>query len=459
MHPFMMSQLKPGSHIHMIGIGGISMSALAHMLIDCGYSVSGSDVRTSNLTNSLSAQGASIYIGQCADNIDNPDLVCYTAAISETNPELVKARSLKIPVIERAELLGALMESYKYPIAVAGTHGKTTTTSMLSLVLMAAGTDPTILVGGELPQIGGNFRIGKKDYLAFEACEYVESFLHFKPFLSIITNVEEDHLDYFSNINHIISSFQKFASLTSPNGCIIVCSDDKNVCKVVQNVDKKVISYGLSDKKADYTAENITTDQNGLSSFTVCHNGKPLTEIALNVTGRHNILNALAVTAAAEFLGLSMEAVKSGLREFYGTKRRFEHIGRINGCDIVDDYAHHPTEIRATLNAAKSMNYNEIWTVFQPHTYSRTKSLLSDFAEALTLPNHVLIADVYPARETYDGTIHSCDLAQKIPGSIYMNDMNAIVRYLKEHVKKGDLLITMGAGDVNKIAYQLKECE
>ena len=457
MQEFKMSQLKPGAHVHMIGIGGISMSALAHMLIDFGYRVSGSDAKASNLTDDLAAAGAVIQIGQHAENIEHPDLVCYTAAISEENPELVKARSLGVPVIERAELLGALMRLYEYPIAIAGTHGKTTTTSMMALVLLAAKTNPTILVGGELPQIGGNFRLGDKKYLPFEACEYVESFLHFHPFLSIITNVDEDHLDYFSDINHIISSFSKFASLTSPLGCNIVCSDDKNIRQVVQNVEKKVIFYGMEDPDADYTAENIVMDDSGCASFTVVSHGKKVVDLTMNVAGKHNILNALAVTAAAEFLGLPMEAVKEGIQAFGGTKRRFEKIGTVNGCDIIDDYAHHPTEIKATLDTAKSMGYQRVWTVFQPHTYSRTKHLLDEFAKVLSDSDKVMIADVYPAREQYDGTIHSCDLAAKIPGSIYMSDMYAIARYLKEHVKEGDLLITMGAGDVNKIAYALRE--
>ncbi len=457
MQEFRMSQLKPGAHVHMIGIGGISMSALAHMLMDFGFRISGSDAKVSNLTDDLAAAGAEIHIGQSAQNIKNPDLVCYTAAISPENPELMAARSLQIPVIERAELLGALMELYEYPIAIAGTHGKTTTTSMMALVLLAAKTDPTILVGGELAQIGGNFRLGSKEYLPFEACEYVESFLHFRPFLSIITNVEEDHLDYFSDINHIISSFEKFASLTSPHGCIIVCSDDECALRVVQNVEKKVITYGVKSKNADYTARNIHINKQGCASFTVFYQDNPLTEVQLSVAGEHNILNALAVTAAAMFLGLPLEAVRQGLAEFGGTKRRFEKVGTYGGCDLVDDYAHHPTEIRATLEAAKSMGYERIWTVFQPHTFSRTKHLLEDFAKVLPLSDKVMIADIYPARETYDGTIHSCDLASKIPGSIYMSDMYAIARYLRNNLQKGDLLITMGAGDVNKIAYALRE--
>lgn len=455
MPQFTISDLKPGASIHMIGIGGISMSALAHMLLDFGYKVSGSDANRSHLTDDLQKAGATIYIGQSAENIHQPDLVCYTAAISPTNPELQKARSLSVPVIERAELLGELMTLYRYPIAVAGTHGKTTTTSMLSLVLLEADTDPTILVGGELPQISGNFRLGSKDYLPFEACEYVESFLHFHPFLSIITNVEEDHLDYFSDINHIISSFRKFASLTSTFGCIIVCSDDKNACQVVQNTDKKVVFYGIQETNADYTVGNLVIDKSGYPHFTVMRHGEALVDLDMKVAGNHNIQNALAVTAAADFLGLSMDAVKRGLESFTGTKRRFEMLGKVNGCQIVDDYAHHPTEIRTTLESAKKMDYRETWVVFQPHTYTRTSSLLHEFAEVLPLADHVLIADIFPARETYDGTIHSCDLAALIPGSIYMSDMSAIARYLKEHIKVDDLLITMGAGNVNQIAYEL----
>ncbi|MBR5151902.1 MAG: UDP-N-acetylmuramate--L-alanine ligase [Clostridia bacterium] len=457
MQEFKMSHVQAGSHVHMIGIGGISMSALAHMLMEFGYRISGSDVKSSHLTDDLSAKGAEIFIGQKAENITNPDLVCYTAAISPENPELKKAHTLGVPVIERAELLGALMELYEYPIAIAGTHGKTTTTSMMALVLMEANTDPTILVGGELAQIGGNFRLGGKKYLPFEACEYVESFLHFRPFLSIITNVEEDHLDYFSDINHIISSFRKFASLIPPLGCNIVCYDDKNIRSVVQNVEKNVVSYGLTSPDADYTAKDITYSETGMPSFTVYKKGEPLVSVTMNVAGEHNILNALAVTAAADVLGLPMEAVSKGLNRFSGTKRRFEKVGTYRGCDLIDDYAHHPTEILATLQAAKAMGYRRIWTVFQPHTYSRTKHLLEEFARVLPLADKVMIADVYPARETYDGTIHSCDLAFRIPGAIYMSDTGAIVRYLREHLQEGDLMIAMGAGDINKVAYELAE--
>lgn len=455
MSDFSINQLPKDAKIHMIGIGGVSMSGIASMLIHFGYKVSGSDAKSSKVLEELMAKGAEIYIGQRAENITNPDLVCYTAAIQKDNPELVAAIDAKIPTIERAELLGELMTLYKYPLAVAGTHGKTTVTSMLSLVLLEAKTDPTILVGGELPQIGGNHRIGKRDYLSFEACEYVESFLHFNPFLSIITNVEEDHLDYFSGINHIISSFKKFASLTSPLGCIIVCSDDKYAQEVVQNVDKKVIKYGIKSEDAEISAKNLKFNDKGFGEFDIVKDGKFLLSVKLNVPGEHNVCNALAVTAAADFLGIGADAIKAGLEAFGGARRRFERIGSFGGCEVIDDYAHHPTEIKTTLEAARKMGKNRVWVVFQPHTYSRTKSLLDGFAEALTVADKVVICDIFPAREKDDGSIHSRDLADKIPDAVYIGDLDAAGEYLKENTEDGDMLITMGAGDVYKIGYKL----
>jgi len=455
MSDFSINQLPKDAKIHMIGIGGVSMSGIASMLIHFGYKVSGSDAKSSEVLEELMAKGAEIYIGQRAENITNPDLVCYTAAIQKDNPELVAAIDAKIPTIERAELLGELMTLYKYPLAVAGTHGKTTVTSMLSLVLLEAKTDPTILVGGELPQIGGNHRIGKRDYLSFEACEYVESFLHFNPFLSIITNVEEDHLDYFSGINHIISSFKKFASLTSPLGCIIVCSDDKYAQEVVQNVDKKVIKYGIKSEDAEISAKNLKFNDKGFGEFDIVKDGKFLLSVKLNVPGEHNVCNALAVTAAADFLGIGADAIKAGLEAFGGARRRFERIGSFGGCEVIDDYAHHPTEIKTTLEAARKMGKNRVWVVFQPHTYSRTKSLLEGFAEALPVADKVVICDIFPAREKDDGSIHSRDLADKIPDAVYIGDLDAAGEYLKENTEDGDMLITMGAGDVYKIGYKL----
>lgn len=454
MDNFVIENLPSGAKIHMIGIGGISMSALAEILIYSGYKVSGSDSVKSPATEKLEKMGAKIFIGQSEDNIDAPDLVCYTAAIKEDNPEFKKARELKIPMLERARLLGIIMKNYKFPLAVAGTHGKTTTTSMLSLILLAADEDPTILVGGELPQIGGNLRIGSEKYLVFEACEYVDSFLNFNPFLSIITNIEEDHLDYFVNLSHIISSFEKFARLNSPLGSIIVCSDDKNIPSIVQNIKQKVIKYAISDKTADFTAENIKEDS-GRVSFDIYKNGEFFTGITLNVFGTHNILNALGAAAAADALGISPEYIKDGLFSYKGAKRRFETIGHINGAEVIDDYAHHPTEIKSSLKTAKKLAKGKVWCVFQPHTYTRTKAFLDGFKEALSLADRVILADIYPAREKYDGSIHSCDLAIKIPGCVYINDFSAIERYIKGNVQKGDMVIFMGAGNIDKAGYEM----
>lgn len=441
----------------MIGIGGISMSALAHMLKFFGYRVTGSDRTETDIVKGLAASGIEVSIGHSADAVRDPDLVCYTAAIPQDNPELLKARSCGIPVMERAELLGQLMKLYKYPIAIAGTHGKTTTTSMLSLALLEAGLDPTILVGGELSQIGGNYKIGAKDYLVFEACEYVESFLHFNPYISVITNVEEDHLDYFSGISHIISAFKSFASLNSPLGCIIVCSDDKNAMTVVQNIEKKVVKYGLISRNNDFYAENIHFNASGKTEVDVFEHGKFALELELCVHGTHNVLNALGAFAAARTLGIEAATIKRGLEAFAGTKRRFETLGTAGGITVIDDYAHHPTEIKSTLSTAKLLAKGDVWCIFQPHTYSRTKAFLNDFAKALSIADRVILADVYPAREKYDGSVHTCDLAALMSNAVYINSFDAIKRYVLANAKPGDLVLTMGAGDIFKVGYNLTE--
>lgn len=451
MNKLSLDNLKPNSTIHMIGIGGISMSGLADILMYFGYKVTGSDMTETHITKKLRTQGAEIAIGQRAENIKNPDLVCYTAAIKQDNPELKAAKEKGIPLIERAALLGEIMKNYKFPLAVAGTHGKTTTTSMLSLILLEANTDPTVLVGGELPQINGNYRIGDNKYLVFEACEYVESFLNFHPFLSIITNIEEDHLDYFVNLSHIITSFEKFSRLNSPLGTIIVCSDDKNAPLVVQNIETKVQKYAIYDKNADFIAYDIENKAGGGCEYKIKHCGEYLMTVKLNVIGKHNVLNSLAAAAAAYSIGISPEAIKNGLLNFHGTKRRFEKIGEFSGVEVMDDYAHHPTEIRSTLETARQLGKRKIWCIFQPHTYSRTKAFTDDFAKALSIADRVILADIYPAREKYDGSIHSCDLAAKIPGCTYINDFSAIERYIKTNAEPGDLVITMGAGDIFKV--------
>ncbi len=452
-----LSALPENAYIHMVGIGGVSMSALAHILKFFNYRVSGSDRSESSLTKKLMQSGVDVFIGHAPENIANPDLVCYTAAIPENNPELVKARSLGIPTMERAELLGQIMKSYNFPIAIAGTHGKTTTTSMLSLILLSAETDPTILVGGELSQINGNYKIGGNEYLVFEACEYVESFLHFNPYISIITNVEEDHLDYFSDINHIISSFVKFARLNSPDGCIIVCSDDKNAMTVVQNIDKRVIKYGIIGTNNDFRADKIHINEKGQTEFDVYLHRKFFTKLKLNVHGMHNVYNALAALAAAWEIGIDAEHIQYGLESFGGTKRRFEVLGKIKGFTVIDDYAHHPTEIATTLSTAKEMSEGDVWCIFQPHTYTRTKAFLKDFVASLDIADKVIIADIYPAREKYDGSIHSCDLAISNKKFVYVNDFNAIKRYILDNAKENDTVITMGAGDIFKVGRFLVE--
>jgi len=449
------SQLPANSHIHMVGIGGVSMSALARMLKFFGFRVTGSDRTETDSTQRLVCEGFDIHIGHSADALADPDLVCYTAAIPKDNPELVKARSLGIPLMERAQLLGQLMENYKYPIAVAGTHGKTTTTSMLSLVFLEASLDPTILVGGELSQIGGNYQIGNRDYLIFEACEYVESFLHFHPYISIITNVEEDHLDYFTDLNHIITAFKKFTRLNSPVGCIIVCYDDKNAKTVVQDTHKKIVSYGLIGKNNDFYAENIHINDQGRTEFDVYAYGKKAETVSLFVHGEHNVRNALGAFAAAWQMGIDSATIKRGLESFLGTKSRYEKLGKVGGITVIDDYAHHPTEIESTLRAAKSVAKGRVWCVFQPHTYSRTKAFADEFAKVLELSDFTIVTDIYPARENYDGTIHSCDVVERMEKGIYINDFGAIERYILKNAKDGDTIITMGAGDIYKLGYSL----
>lgn len=446
-------------HIHFIGIGGISMSGLAEILLEEGFTVSGSDSKESPLTKKLESEGAIIHYGQCAENIsDGIDCVVYTAAINKANPELMEAVARKIPMLTRAELLGQLMKNYKTPIAVSGTHGKTTTTSMISHILLAADLDPTISVGGILKAIGGNIRVGKSETFITEACEYTNSFLHFYPKISVILNIEEDHLDFFKDLEDIRHSFHQFAALLPSDGTLIINGDIDNYQEIYDGLDCNVITYGSSDM-LDYSASNITYDEKGLVAFDLIKNGKVVDHIQLSVTGDHNVLNALASIATAELLQIPMETIKKGILSFSGTDRRFEYKGTFNGVTVVDDYAHHPTEIEATLHAAKNYPHKKIWCVFQPHTYTRTKALLPEFAKALSLADHVVLADIYAARETDNLGISSANL-QELISEIgtpceYFPTFDEIENFLLENCTQGDLLITMGAGDVVNIGEQL----
>ncbi len=462
MNRFNIDCVDKSKDIFFIGIGGISMSALALILKNDGYSVRGSDFKASSMTEELESKGISVAIGHNAENVSGAGLVVYTAAISNDNPELVRARELGVTTIERATLLGALMKRYKNPIAVSGTHGKTTTTSMMSHVLLQANVDPTILVGGVLPAIGSNMRDGAKDYLVMEACEYSGSFLKFFPRYSIILNIEEDHLDYFKDINDIVCCFKSFVDLVPEDGKIIANFDDEEVRLATENAAAEVVSYGIKSADSAFRAQNIRFDDMGYGSFDVVYNNEFFAEIKLSVPGMHNVSNSLAVTACAHLLGINCEDIKKGLASFTGTNRRFEKKGTVNGALIIDDYAHHPTEIRATLSAARAATKNgEVWCVFQPHTYTRAYKLKDEFAKSFSDCEHVILSDIYAAREKDTGLIHSIELAEAIAeesnNAIYIKGFDAIAEYLRQNVKEGDIILTMGAGDVFKIGETLAE--
>ncbi len=440
-------------HVHFIGIGGISMSGLAQILLHNHIEVSGSDMKDSHLVEELRAHGAAISIGHSAQNITDPDLVVYTAAIKDDNPELVEARRRGIEAIERAALLGELMKSYETAIAVAGTHGKTTTTSMLAHVLLAAGTDPTIMVGGELDAIGGNLRKGGKQYFLTEACEYHRSFLEFFPKIGIILNIEADHLDYFKDLDEIVDTFSDFAARLPKDGTLVIANDNKNNQIAAKSAKCPVVTVGLKD--ADYLAKNICYDSDGHPTFDVVNGETTLCTLTLHVTGKHNVYNALAAFACGMCLGFSPKHIKQGLESFGGAKRRFEKKGEFGGIAVFDDYAHHPTEIKATLKTAMKIPHNTLWCVFQPHTYTRTKALFHDFSASLRYADRVIITDIYAAREKDTGLVHAKDLADTIEGSIYIKEFSEIVDYLAKQVRPGDIVITMGAGNVYLVGEAL----
>ena len=446
-------------HIHFIGIGGISMSGLAEILLKEGFTVSGSDTKESPLTKKLESEGAHIAYGQSAENI-TPGIGCvvYTAAINRSNPELIEAVARKIPMLTRAELLGQLMKNYGTPIAVSGTHGKTTTTSMISHILLEADMDPTISVGGILKAIGGNIRVGSSGTFITEACEYTNSFLHFFPKISVILNIEEDHLDFFKDLEDIRHSFHQFAALLPDDGTLVINGDIKDYPEIYSGLSCNVVTYG-SSSDFDYSADNIAYDENGHVSFDLILHGEKTDHIRLSVTGDHNVSNALSAIAVADLLDIPMEVTKKGLLSFTGTDRRFEYKGEFNGVTVVDDYAHHPTEIAATLKTARNYPHNRIWCVFQPHTYTRTKALMPEFAQALSLADNVVLAEIYPARETDNLGISSKNLADLIAEKgtdvHYFSTFDEIEAFLLKNCIHGDVLITMGAGDVYKIGENL----
>ena len=449
---------KP-NHIHFIGIGGISMSGLAEILMQQGFEVSGSDSQPSALTAELENKGATVIYKQAAANISK-DISCvvYTAAISRKNPELIEAIAKKIPLLTRAELLGQIMIHYQNAIAVAGTHGKTTTTSMISHVLLAGDKDPTISVGGILPIIGGNIRVGQSDTFITEACEYTNSFLDFHPKIGIILNIEEDHLDFFKDLEDIRQSFRLFIKRIPPEGTVIINGQIDNYQELFEGLPAKVITYGLS-RSFDYGAENITFNEEGHVSFDFFRYGQKIRHIQLSVTGEHNASNALTALAIGDLLDINVDKVDEGLASFIGTKRRFEYKGKINGVTIIDDYAHHPTEIRATLEAARHYPHRELWVVFQPHTYTRTKVFFTEFARTLAAADHLILTDIYAARETDDLGVTSALLAEaakEFGGDVhYYSSFTDIKNFVLENCAPGDLLITMGAGNIVNLGEEL----
>ena len=445
--------------IHFMGIGGISMSGLAEVLLERGFTITGSDMKASPITKKLESHGASIIYGQKAENItDDIDLVVYTAAIRPDNEEYQAVISKNIPHMDRAELLGQMMNNYQNAIAVSGTHGKTTTTSMLSLIMLEGNCDPTISVGGILKDIEGNIRVGRSENFITEACEYTNSFLKFNPRIEIILNVEADHLDFFKDLDDIRHSFRLFSEKLDENGVLIINSDIPNVDYFSENHSCKVITYGFNEND-HFTAKNITFNDMACGNYDLYVNGEMIDHISLSVTGMHNVSNSLSVIAAAFELGISIEDIKAGLLKFKGTDRRFEYKGEVNGITIIDDYAHHPTEIEATLTAAKNYPHNKVWCIFQPHTYTRTKSLLHEFAESLIHADHVILADIYAAREVDPGDIHSRNLQAEIQKlgthANYFPSFAEIEAFLLENCETGDLVITMGAGDIVTVGEDL----
>ncbi|MGN0431824.1 MAG: UDP-N-acetylmuramate--L-alanine ligase [Lachnospiraceae bacterium] len=446
-------------HIYFVGIGGISMSGLAEVLFEAGFTVSGSDRQPSALTKVLEEKGITVFYGQRKENITSDiDCAVFTSAIHPDNPEYIAVGELGIPSLTRAELLGQIMKNYETPIAISGTHGKTTTTSMVSEILLHADLDPTLSVGGILKSIGGNIRVGHSGYFVTEACEYTNSFLSFFPRIGLILNIEEDHLDFFKDLADIRCSFRRFAELLPADGFLIINGAIENLEELTAGLACKVLTFGLTPD-CDYYATDISYDEAGCPSF-ILHTPKDCSfPVFLNVHGEHNVCNALAAMALSDTLGISGQTAADALRAFTGTDRRFEYKGSIGNVTIIDDYAHHPTEITATLKAASACPHKTIWCVFQPHTYTRTKAFLPEFAKALALADKVVLSDIYAARETDTLGISSRTLQAELQKlgkeCYYFPTFDEIENFLLQNCIDGDMLITMGAGDIVKIGEKL----
>jgi UDP-N-acetylmuramate--alanine ligase len=452
-------KIKKYKKVHMIGIGGVSMSGIAEILLNWGFEVSGSNNCSNDVISKLINSGITVKIGHDAVNVEGADVVVYTAAISKDNPELIHATELGIPTIERADFLGELTRCFEDTITIAGTHGKTTTTSMVSLCFLEALKDPTIQVGATLPEIDGNYLVGNSEYFIIEACEYVESFLKFSPKSEIILNIDNDHLDYFKNFDNIKNAFIKYVQLLPDDGLLVVNGDDSNCLDLLQYTNAKCLSYGISNKNTDFFAVNICYDDNGCAEFDVYNKNSLFGRFKLSVPGIHNVLDSLACIALCSEYGISVEHIKTALLKFKGACRRFEFKGKINGANIYDDYGHHPTEILATAKALMARKFNKSWVVFQPHTYSRTYSLLEDFSKALLNFDNIIVVDIYAAREKNTYGISSEDLVNKIRSfgkdALYIPNFDDCVSHLKEHVSLDDIVLTLGAGTITDLGPML----
>lgn len=445
--------LETVKRIHFIGIGGAGMCPLAEILHSKGYILSGSDNNETDTLQRIRNLGIPVVLGQKAENIGDAEMVVFTAALLPDNPELVAAKEMGVPTFERSKLFGALTRKFGNCIGVCGTHGKTTVTSMLTQILLKSGVDTSAVIGGKLPLINSNGRVGKEDLLVCEACEFANTFLDLSPSVALILNIDADHLEFFKTMDNLIASFGKFASLAR-DAVIFNGDDEKTLIAVSQGGEKKHISFGYSSSN-DYYAENITFRHGAFPVFDLMYKGERQATVELSVPGKHNVLNALAAIAAAHYAGVSLEDAAKNVTSFTGAGRRFEKLYEANGITIVDDYAHHPAELKVTLESAMSMEFNNVWAVFQPFTFSRTYMLLDDFAEVLKISDKVVLTEIMGSREinTYD--IHTEQLAEKIPGSVWFDSFDTIAQYLYDNVKSGDLVITLGCGDVYKIAKKL----
>lgn len=435
------------------------MSGIAEILNNWGIKVTGSDSTNSKIIEKLQQNGISVTIGHDFENLSKSDAIVYTAAIKQDDPEMLKAKELNIPIIERATFMGELTKAYKETITISGTHGKTTTTSMVSLCFLEANMEPNIQVGAILKQIDGNYKVGNSEYFIIEACEYVESFLKFSPKSEIILNIDNDHLDYFKNLENIKKAFIKYVKLIPDNGLLVINADDKNCLELQNYTNSKVITYGIDNTSANFTAKNIHFDINGFPEFEVYFNNEYYCKIKLSIPGKHNVLNSLACIALCNEYKISKDCIQSALSKFTGAHRRFEYIGSYENVNIYDDYAHHPTEIKATANALSNKKYNNSWVIFQPHTYSRTQNLLNDFADALSKFDNIIVTDIYAARETNTFNVSSQDLCNKIKllgkNATYISNFEDIVTFVKSHTQENDIVLTIGAGTVTEIGPML----